>query len=56
MSDKRHCVLIGIGAGTGAACARKFVDEGYKVSMIARSPERLGGFAATVFGLLGGKS
>lgn len=41
----RHCLLIGIGAGTGAACARRFSEADYKVSMIARSEERLSGFA-----------
>ena len=45
MSDQqRHCLLIGIGAGTGAACARRFSQDGYKVSMIARSEERLAAF------------
>jgi len=39
------CVLVGIGAGTGAACARRFVAEGYRVAMIARSEDRLAGFA-----------
>ena len=48
MGEQRHCVLVGIGAGTGAACARKFTAEGYKVSMIARSRERLAGFAADI--------
>ncbi len=49
MSGERpHCLLIGIGAGTGAACARRFVAEGYHVSMIARSPERLAGFEAEI--------
>jgi NADP-dependent 3-hydroxy acid dehydrogenase YdfG len=27
---------VGVGAGTGLACVRRFVDGGYKVSMIAR--------------------
>lgn len=46
MAEKRpHCLLIGIGPGTGAACARRFVEGGYAVSMIARSPERLQQFA-----------
>ena len=43
-----HCVLIGVGAGTGAACARRFTAGGYTVSMIARSEERLQGFAAEI--------
>lgn len=39
-----HCLLVGIGPGTGAACARRFVDEGYRVSMLSRSAERLESF------------
>ncbi len=46
MSDQQpHCLVIGVGAGTGLACARKFVAEGYKVSMIARHAARLQSFA-----------
>ncbi len=45
MSETRpHCLLIGIGPGTGAACARHFTENGYDISMIARSPERLARF------------
>jgi short-subunit dehydrogenase len=46
--DNPHCVLIGIGAGTGAACARKFTASGYNVSMIARSEQRLRDFEADI--------
>jgi len=42
MSDQRpHCLVIGVGAGTGLACVRRFVESGYKVSMIARHEGRL---------------
>ncbi len=42
MTETRpHCLVIGVGAGTGLACVRRFVDEGYKVSMIARHQGRL---------------
>ena len=43
-----HCVVIGIGPGTGAACARKFSNEGYRVSIISRSDERLAAFAKEI--------
>jgi short-subunit dehydrogenase len=46
--DEKHCLVIGIGAGTGAACARRFANEGYKISMIARGEERLEGFAREI--------
>lgn len=42
MAENRpHCLVIGVGAGTGLACVRRFVNEGYKVSMIARHRGRL---------------
>jgi len=48
MTDRPHCLVIGVGAGTGLACVRRFVDGGYKVSMIARHGERLQSFADAV--------
>ena len=42
---KAHCVVIGVGAGTGLACAQRFAADGYHVSMIARNAKRLQGFA-----------
>jgi NAD(P)-dependent dehydrogenase (short-subunit alcohol dehydrogenase family) len=44
-ADRPHCLVIGVGAGTGLACVRRFVEGGYKVSMIARHEERLRSFA-----------
>lgn len=35
------CVVTGVGPGTGAALARRFAAEGYRVAMLARSAERL---------------
>jgi NAD(P)-dependent dehydrogenase (short-subunit alcohol dehydrogenase family) len=48
MTDRPHCLVVGVGAGTGLACVRRFVDGGYKVSMIARHAERLQSFAGQV--------
>ena len=49
MEERRpHCVVIGVGAGTGAACVRRFADGGYRVSMIARREDRLKGYAAEI--------
>ena len=31
------CVVVGVGAGNGAAFVRRFAEEGYRVAMIARS-------------------
>lgn len=46
MSGQRpHCIVIGVGPGTGLACVRRFVEGGYTVSMIARHPDRLQSFA-----------
>jgi NADP-dependent 3-hydroxy acid dehydrogenase YdfG len=42
MSDERGvCVVAGAGPGTGAALARRFAAEGYRVAMLARRAERL---------------
>ncbi len=35
------CVVTGVGMGNGAAFARKFASEGYRVAMLARSKDRL---------------
>ena len=48
--SKKHCLVVGVGAGTGAAVCRRFVQDGYHVSMIARSPERLADFAESIEG------
>lgn len=44
-AERPHCLVIGVGAGTGLACVRRFVEGGYKVSMIARHEARLQTFA-----------
>lgn len=44
-ADRPHCLVIGVGAGTGLACVRRFVAGGYKVSMIARHGDRLQSYA-----------
>ena len=40
MSDK-VCLITGVGEGTGAAIARRFASDGYRVAMLARNRERL---------------
>ena len=50
MTDRPHCLVVGVGAGTGLAVARRFAEGGYRVSMIARSAERLARFKAAVPG------
>ena len=42
--ERPHCLVVGVGAGTGMACVRRFVENGYKVSMIARHADRLQSF------------
>jgi NAD(P)-dependent dehydrogenase (short-subunit alcohol dehydrogenase family) len=37
----RVCLVTGVGQGNGAALARRFAGEGYRVAMLARSAERL---------------
>ncbi len=51
MAEQRpHCMVIGVGIGTGIACARRFGAGGYRVAMIARNAARLEGFAEAVEG------
>src|SRR3954447_26201987 len=35
--DPRHLLLVGAGPGLGAAMARRFAREGYRVTLVARS-------------------
>ena len=41
MSDKKVCVVTGVGPGTGSALARRFARGGYRVALIARDEKRL---------------
>lgn len=40
------CVVVGVGPGNGAAFVRRFVEEGYKVAMVARSEAVMASLAA----------
>jgi short-subunit dehydrogenase len=44
--DDRHLLLVGAGPGLGMAVARRFADGGYRVTLVARSTDRLGDLAA----------
>jgi len=43
--DNRHLLLVGAGPGLGMAVARRFADGGYRVTLVARSADGLGGLA-----------
>jgi short-subunit dehydrogenase len=43
--DKRHLLLVGAGPGLGMAVARRFAVGGYRVTLVARSTDRLGDLA-----------
>ena len=45
-----HCLVIGVGVGTGLACAKRFAVGGYRVSMLARNSKRLSELATAVEG------
>ena len=47
-TQRPHCLVVGVGPGTGLACVRRFIDEGYKVSMIARHEGRLESWAREI--------
>lgn len=40
-TQDKHCLVIGVGPGTGLATVRHFAANGYRVSMIARHAGRL---------------
>lgn len=42
------CVVAGVGPGSGSAFVRRFVDEGYRVVMLARSKDVTAPLAATL--------
>jgi NAD(P)-dependent dehydrogenase (short-subunit alcohol dehydrogenase family) len=39
--DPRHLLLVGTGPGMGAAIARRFAREGYRLTLVARSAETI---------------
>jgi short-subunit dehydrogenase len=43
--DDRHLLLVGAGPGLGMAVARRFAEGGYRVTLVARSTDSLGGLA-----------
>ncbi|HTT92996.1 MAG TPA: SDR family NAD(P)-dependent oxidoreductase [Acidimicrobiales bacterium] len=43
--DDRHLLLVGAGPGLGMAVARRFAEEGYRVTLVARSVDGLGHLA-----------
>jgi NAD(P)-dependent dehydrogenase (short-subunit alcohol dehydrogenase family) len=50
MSNKKVCVVVGVGPGNGAALARRFASEGYAVALLARTLETSGPLSAALAG------
>jgi short-subunit dehydrogenase len=46
--DNRHLLLVGAGPGLGMAVARRFADGGYRVTLVARSTDKLGDLAQSL--------
>jgi short-subunit dehydrogenase len=43
--DSSHLLLVGAGPGLGMAVARRFAVGGYRVTLVARSTDKLGDLA-----------
>jgi short-subunit dehydrogenase len=48
--DGRHLLLVGAGPGLGMAVARRFAAGGYRVTLVARSPDGLRDLAGALAG------
>lgn len=48
MTNKKVCVVTGVGPGNGAALGRRFAKEGYAVALLARTTATSGPLATTL--------
>jgi short-subunit dehydrogenase len=46
--DRSHLLLVGVGPGLGMAVARRFAVGGYRVTLVARSADKLGDLAGSL--------
>lgn len=46
--DNRHLLLVGAGPGLGMAVARRFANDGYRLTLVARSIDGLGDLAGSL--------
>jgi short-subunit dehydrogenase len=46
--DRHHLLVVGAGPGLGLAVAHRFAVGGYRVTLVARSTDRLGELAASL--------
>jgi short-subunit dehydrogenase len=46
--NRSHLLLVGAGPGLGLAIARRFAAGGYRVTLVARSADRLGDLASSL--------
>jgi NAD(P)-dependent dehydrogenase (short-subunit alcohol dehydrogenase family) len=50
MTNKKVCVVTGVGPGNGTALGRRFAREGYAVALLARTTQTSGPLASTLAG------
>jgi len=51
MASQKVCVVFGYGAGIGAACARRWIQGGFKVAIVARNKDKLVSFESAHSGV-----
>ncbi len=49
--ESKHIIIVGVGPGISMSVAKKFGKEGFSISLISRSADKLVGYSQELFGL-----